>query len=174
MAEKFLVRLNDEDVELELRREESATFVRREGEAEWSAVSLERVGDSGLYLLMVDNHPIEIYLERRRGGALVTIGRHQFDLDVGPWRPQTQRASVGKPPSGIVRIIAPMTGSIVEARCSSGDAVVAGQVLLIIESMKMNNELRAPATGVVESVPVAAGQRVKAGDLLIAIRAEGG
>jgi biotin carboxyl carrier protein len=174
MAEKFLVRLNDEDVELELRREDGATFVRREGEGDWSAVSLERVGDSGLYLLMVDNHPIEIYLERRRGGALVTIGRHQFDCDVGPWRPQTQRASVGVVPSGTMRIMAPMTGSIVETRGLPGDRVVVGQVLLIIESMKMNNELRAPAAGVIEAIPVSPGQRVKAGDLLIAIRADGG
>jgi biotin carboxyl carrier protein len=42
-------------------------------------------------------------------------------------------------------------------------------VLLVIESMKMNNELRSPAAGTVESVPVTAGQRVKAGDLLVQI-----
>jgi biotin carboxyl carrier protein len=43
--------------------------------------------------------------------------------------------------------------------------------VLVIESMKMNNELRAPADGVVEAVPVVAGQRVNAGELLVAVQA---
>jgi biotin carboxyl carrier protein len=63
-----------------------------------------------------------------------------------------------------------MTGSIVELRCAEGDRVERGQVVLVIESMKMNNELRSPADGVVETIGVAAGQRVKANDLLVALR----
>jgi biotin carboxyl carrier protein len=62
-----------------------------------------------------------------------------------------------------------MTGSIVEVRCAVGDRVAQGDVLLVIESMKMNNELRSPADGVVEQVAVTGGQRVNAGDLLVAI-----
>jgi len=62
-----------------------------------------------------------------------------------------------------------MTGSIIEVRCRPGDQVAQGDVLLVIESMKMNNELRSPAAGVVEQVAVANGQRVKAGDLLVAL-----
>jgi biotin carboxyl carrier protein len=62
-----------------------------------------------------------------------------------------------------------MTGSIVEVRCAPGDAVSAGDVLLVIESMKMNNELRSPAAGTIDATPVSAGQRVNAGDLLVAV-----
>jgi len=62
-----------------------------------------------------------------------------------------------------------MTGSIVEVRCSAGQDVRAGDVLLVIESMKMNNELRSPAAGTVEQVPIVAGQRVQAGELLVAL-----
>jgi len=51
-----------------------------------------------------------------------------------------------------------------------GETVENGQVVLVIESMKMNNELRSPAGGVVESVPVVPGQRVKAGELLVGLR----
>ena len=59
--------------------------------------------------------------------------------------------------------------SIVEVRCSPGATVEAGDVLLVIESMKMNNELKSPAAGIVEQVPVKPGERVNAGALLVAI-----
>ncbi len=170
MAQKYVVRLDDEDVNMELRRENGRIEVRRGEEEHWYDCTLERVGDSDLYLLMIDNHPTELYLERRRGGAVVTIGRHSFDFDVGPWRPGGSRARGSSGPKGVLRIVAPMTGSIVEVRCSPGDAVEKGDVVLVIESMKMNNELRSPVAGTVEAVPVGAGQRVKANELLVAIR----
>ncbi|MCZ2109668.1 MAG: hypothetical protein LC118_08890 [Dehalococcoidia bacterium] len=169
MAEKYLVRLDGDDATLELDRSDGVIRVRREGRDEWRRVTLERVGDSGLCLLMVDNRPTELYLERRRGGAIVTIGRHIFNCDVGPWRPATARTKKEVAGSGPVRLTAPMTGSIVELRCAPGDRIEQGQVLLVMESMKMNNELRAPGAGTVEQVPVAPGQRVSQGELLVAI-----
>ena len=172
MAEKYLVRRGDEETTLEVRRDGDLTFVRREGAEPWQQVELEPVGDSGLCLLMIDNHPVEIYLERRRGGAIVTIGRHSFNYDVGPWRPGGARpARRATAAAGLVRIAAPMTGSVLEARCQPGDRVEAGATLFIIESMKMNNELRSPAAGVIESVAVVAGQRIKAGDFLASLQA---
>ena len=170
MSEKYLLRLGDEDdTTLEFEREDGTARVRREG-GEWKNVELERIGDSGLYLLMVDDRPTELYLERRRGGAIVTLGRHAFNYDVGPWRPTSGVRSKAADAGGQVRITAPMTGSIVEVRCTAGDAVAEGDVLLVIESMKMNNELRSPVAGVVDAAPVVPAQRVKAGDLLVAIR----
>jgi len=172
MAEKYLIRVGDEDVTLELRREDNVCFLKREESDEWKRASLERVGDSGLYLLMVDNRPTEIYLERRRGGAIATIGRHQFDMDVGPWRPVSSRKSTSSQQSGVHRLVSPMTGSIVEIRCEVGQHVSQGDVLLVMESMKMNNELRSPAAGVVETIGVQPGQKVNANQLLVAVRAE--
>lgn len=171
MVDKFLVRLGDEESTLELQAGEGGLMsVRREGDERWYACELARVGDSGLHVLMLDNHPTELYIDRRRGGAVVTIGRHTFDYDVGPWRPAGKRASAAGASKGLVRLTAPMTGSIVEVRCKTGMTVTAGEVLLVIESMKMNNELRSPRDGTVETVPVVAGQRVNAHDLLVAIR----
>ncbi len=170
MDEKYLIRDEENDVNFELNRDDGPIQVRREGAASWKTVQLEKVGDSGLYLLMIDNRPTELYLERRRGGAIVTIGRHIWDYDVERWRPSSGGRKVEAGLSGSKRLVAPMTGSIVEVGCAVGDSVVAGQVLLVIESMKMNNELRSPADGVVESVPVTPGQRVSAGALLVAIQ----
>jgi acetyl/propionyl-CoA carboxylase alpha subunit len=170
LAEKYLVRLDEEETTLELDRDGAGLRVRREGTADWRRVELERVGDSGLYLLMVNDRPIELYLERRRGGAIVTIGRNAFNFDVGRWRASSGTRTKAAGAVGMARVTAPMTGSIVEVRCEPGATVSDGQVLLVIESMKMNNELRSPTDGVVESVPVKPGQRVKAGDLLVALR----
>ncbi|GIW17476.1 biotin/lipoyl-containing protein [Tepidiforma sp.] len=169
MAEKFLVRTEESASTWEIERDDEGIRVRREGQQEWTRVELQRVGDSQLYLLMLEHRPVEIYLERRRGGARATIGRHAFDFNVERWRPQAAKLAAQQVQTGLRRITAPMTGSIVEVRCKAGDRVAPGDVLLVIESMKMNNELRSPAAGVVEQVAVTGGQRVNAGDLLVAL-----
>jgi biotin carboxyl carrier protein len=170
MAAKFLVRTEESATTYEIERDDEGIRVRREGSESWTRVELQRVGDSQLYLLMLEHRPIELYLERRRGGARATIGRHAFDFQVARWRPQAAKLAAQQVQSGLRRITAPMTGSIVEVRCKPGDRVAQGDVLLVIESMKMNNELRSPAAGTVEQVPVSGGQRVNAGDLLVALQ----
>ena len=169
MAEKYLIRDGDTETEYEIERDADGVRARREGSEDWKSVELQPIGDSQLYLLMVDSHPTELYLQRRRGGAHATIGRHAFDFDVERWRAQSAGRAGRQEASGPRKIVAPMTGSIVEVRCAPGQEVNSGDVLLVIESMKMNNELRSPAAGTVEQVPVVAGQRVKAGELLVAL-----
>ncbi len=169
MAQKYLVRHGDDDATIEIERDGDTVLARYDGEAAWKHVALSPVGESGLYLLMVDDRPVELFLERRRGGATVTIGRHILDMDVSHWRANAGRKQREHGDSGGARIIAPMTGSIVEVRCAPGETVRQGDVLLVIESMKMNNELRSPIDGVVETLPLEPGQRIKAGDLLVAL-----
>ncbi len=171
MAEKYLIRDPDNEGEYELDRQDGVVRVRRAGSDEWKQVELQQIGESPLYLLMVDSKPMELFLQRRRGGARATIGRHAFDYDVERWRPRSAGTESRKEAGGPRRITAPMTGSIVEVRCAPGQVVQPGDVLLVIESMKMNNELRSPAAGVVEQVPITAGQRVNAGQLLVALNA---
>ncbi|MGE3076768.1 MAG: biotin/lipoyl-containing protein [Dehalococcoidia bacterium] len=169
MATKYLVRDPEAESEYELERTDEGIRVRKVGTEQWKAVDLQPIGDSRLYLLMVDSQPTEIFLERRRGGAVATFGRHILNFDVERWRAQSAGRAGRAEAGGARRITAPMTGSIVEVRCEPGQQVVAGDVLLVIESMKMNNELRSPSAGTVDQVPVKAGQRVNAGDLLVAL-----
>lgn len=173
MAEKYLIRSIESEQAYELERENGIARVRREGEETWQSVELQRIGESQLYLLMVDDRPVELFLERRRGGANATIGRHNYAYDVERWRPGGATKQRQAEQAGIKRIIAPMTGSIIEVRCKTGDAVKQGDVLLVIESMKMNNELRSPAAGTVEQVLVNAGERVNANQLLVSIHLAG-
>lgn len=171
MAEKYLISTEDSEITLELDRDDAGVRVRVEGEDFWRRAHLERVGESDLFLLMLDHQPMELYVERRRGGAIVTIGRHTFDYAVETWRPSLVDRERGRPAqSGQHRILAPMTGSIVDVMKAPGDVVAQGDVVLVIESMKMNNELRSPAAGKVVSVAVKAGDRVGAGTVLMVIQ----
>ncbi|MBI3663579.1 MAG: biotin/lipoyl-binding protein [Acidobacteria bacterium] len=62
-----------------------------------------------------------------------------------------------------------MPGKIVRVLAKAGDAVEAGQGLLVVEAMKMQNEIKAPKTGKVEKVLVAEGQTVNAGETLAVV-----
>lgn len=71
--------------------------------------------------------------------------------------------------SGGASINAPMQGKILDIKVKAGDAVSPGQVVAILEAMKMENEIVASEVGTVASVAVSAGQSVDAGDVLITL-----
>jgi biotin carboxyl carrier protein len=68
---------------------------------------------------------------------------------------------------GRQQVVAPMPGKVVRVLVSTGDKVEAGQGLVVVEAMKMQNEIRSPKTGTVEKVVASEGQAVNAGDVLI-------
>jgi biotin carboxyl carrier protein len=84
-------------------------------------------------------------------------------------RERARRASDGVA-GGPVDVRAIIPGRIAAVNVASGDAVTAGQQLLVLEAMKMQNELRAPREGTVDRVAVAVGENVEVGDLLLVIR----
>ena len=73
-------------------------------------------------------------------------------------------------PQGAETIKAPMPGTILDIKVQVGDKVSKGQVLAILEAMKMENEIMCPRDGEVVSVQVAKGASVNAGDDLVAIK----
>lgn len=73
------------------------------------------------------------------------------------------------PARGGVPIEAPLPGAILDVKVAVGQTVDAGQVLVILEAMKMENEIVAPEVGVVADVRVAKGSSVSAGDVLVVL-----
>ncbi len=69
-------------------------------------------------------------------------------------------------------LTAPMPGTILSIAVAPGDAVACGQVVLILEAMKMKNALQAPQDGIVTDICVQQGQKVNTGDVLIRFSAE--
>jgi glutaconyl-CoA decarboxylase len=74
------------------------------------------------------------------------------------------------PSAGAETIEAPMPGTILDVRVSAGQNVSTGDVLLILEAMKMENEILAPRDGVVDAVIVAKGAQVNAGDAMVSLK----
>ena len=71
--------------------------------------------------------------------------------------------------SGKANVVAPMPGTILRVSVSEGQKVMAGEVLCILEAMKMENEIVAPTDGMVSSLKIATNQTVDSGDVLVAI-----
>ena len=104
--------------------------------------------------VVVDGWRVEVELEPERRASL---------------RERARRASDVAGRSGPVEVHAIIPGRIVALSVAPGDAVVAGQQLLVLEAMKMQNELRAPREGSIERIPIAVGENVEVGDLLMVI-----
>ena len=75
----------------------------------------------------------------------------------------------GAAPAGCEKVSAPMPGTILSVNVSNGSAVKKGDVLMILEAMKMENEIMAPCDGTVTSVAAAKGAAVESGALLCTI-----
>lgn len=115
---------------------------------------------------------------RTPSGAIrreVLVDGFRFEVDVederrAALRERATRARATGVHGGPLRIDAIIPGKVVAVSVDVGDAVTAGQQLLVVEAMKMQNELRSPRDGTVERVGVAVGDRIEVGDLLVVVR----
>ena len=82
---------------------------------------------------------------------------------------RTAGEAAGDAAEGASRLTAPMPGKVVRVLVAPGDRVAARQPLVVVEAMKMENELAAPRAGIVTEVPVTEGMSVEAGRLLAAV-----
>jgi biotin carboxyl carrier protein len=104
------------------------------------------------------------YVLRQRHGTEVVVHGQRFVLDEpNPW---DRRGSAA---DGV--LTAPMPGTVLEVRVGEGDAVEEGQVLGVMEAMKMELALKAPFAGKVTTVRAAAGEQVQLGDTLFVVEA---
>jgi biotin carboxyl carrier protein len=106
--------------------------------------------------------------EARVAGNEITIGGHRFQVEIQDPR-QWKRSSRAAGAHGRASIAAAMPGKIVRVLVAVGDEVVAGQGILVVEAMKMQNELKAPRDGRVTAIEVRENDSVNAGAVLATI-----
>jgi biotin carboxyl carrier protein len=129
-------------------------------------VDLQETG-SHFVSLLVDGRSYEAGLERRPSGYTVVLADDVIAVDLadagrGPGGPARR-------PPGSTRVTAPMPGKLVRVLVAAGEEVQVGQGLVVVEAMKMENELRAPRAGRVREVSGREGQAVEAGALLVVL-----
>ena len=99
----------------------------------------------------------------------VQIAGHSYEVETVRRRARARPDEGDQFIEGRWLLRAPLTGVVVETRVSPGDSVAQGDVLIVVEAMKMLNELRSRVSGAVAAVHPEAGQRVEIGEILIEI-----
>jgi pyruvate carboxylase subunit B len=106
----------------------------------------------------------------RRGRWQITLGGQRFAADAVDERTRAIREMTGAEDDAADKtIVAPMPGMVVKIEVEVGQAVRAGQGLVVVEAMKMENELKAPADGVIAKIAVQERQTVEKGAVLIVL-----
>ena len=147
-----------------------------------ASLAVEPRGRGGAIVRSADGRESWALIEPARAAANGT-GPRRFEVVVEGWRfeleiEETSRAELreratrqaaDRPADGPLEIRAIIPGRIAAVAVAPGDEIVAGHTLLVIEAMKMQNELRAPRDGRVETVTVGVGDTIDLGQLLVVL-----
>jgi pyruvate carboxylase subunit B len=162
---KYFVTINDKTREISVDGETVAL------DGETVRAHLEALSGTPIQLVTVGNEVHRVLARRgdHRGQYDLSVGGFRFRVEALDERARAIRELSGASSrhAGPAHLVAPMPGLIVRVNVSGGDQVRAGQGLVVMEAMKMENELRAAATGVVSRVLVSAGNVVEKGTILI-------
>lgn len=169
MAAKYRLKLDEQDHEIEVEPDGSGGYRVVLGD-DTARVNLRRIDDSARYSLIVDGRPYDVFAEEGPTGFHVVIGGRTIAVGT-----QTGRRGKGGPESidvdegGEWVLKSPMAGVVQEVLVKADDEVQQGQVLIVVEAMKMQNELHARRGGTVKAVYASVGQRVEQGAPLLVL-----
>jgi pyruvate carboxylase subunit B len=162
---KYIVMVNDAEIVVlldgEIARVEGSEARARLTEVEGRPERMLTLGD--------EVHRVLVRPGEGRGRYTLWVDGFRFEVEALDERSRAIRelaASTAKP-SGPAPLVAPMPGMIVRVQVTEGEVVQPGQGLVVMEAMKMENELRATAAGAVRRVHVVAGTAVEKGALLL-------
>ena len=134
-------------------------------------IDFESVSEHTVYSLLANNKSYEALVYESEEGWQVLLHGSQYVLLVEDERERRLRASLGggPPQNADYHLKAPMPGLIVSVSVSEGQSIEKGEVLVILESMKMQNELKSPRQGKISRVRVKPGDSVEQRDPLLSV-----
>jgi biotin carboxyl carrier protein len=163
---KYIATVDDKTYEIEINNEGEITLDGRR-----LAMDLQSVAGQPVYSLIVDGRSFEAYVVPGEEGMEVVLAGRLYHVTVEDERLRRLRqASTGLTVrAGEFHLKAPMPGLVVAVPVEEGQKVERGADLVILESMKMQNELKAPRDGTVAHVRVRPGDRVDQNQILISL-----
>ncbi|HUI89924.1 MAG TPA: biotin/lipoyl-containing protein [Anaerolineales bacterium] len=134
-------------------------------------VDFESVSGQPVYSMLIDGQSYEAYVYPVEDEWQVLLFGRQYPVKVEDEREKRLKGSAGGKvqESGEFQLKAPMPGLVVAVPVNEGQTIEKGQVLVILESMKMQNELKSPRAGKVERIKVKAGESVEQRQLLLSV-----
>jgi biotin carboxyl carrier protein len=130
-------------------------------EAEFAALQ------PGVFTVILNGRVYACTLEKPPGGATeVIVNGQRIAVTIQDPKRLSHNAGAAGHAGGRAVLTSPMPGKVVRVMCAAGDEVAEGQGLLVVEAMKMQNEVQAPRAGKVTEIKVTEGQTVNAGEVL--------
>jgi len=167
---KFWITLEGRDAEVECRTEGGNVWLEVEGKR--LEADFHPLPDGEVYSLLVNGHSHEVRVSAVRDGLEVSLRGSTFPVEVRhPLEKALKTLGREAGSSAGETIVAPMPGVVVEYLVGPGDVVAAGQAVVVVEAMKMQNELAARHGGIVTEVLVAERVSVSAGQPLLRLKA---
>jgi biotin carboxyl carrier protein len=163
---KLDLKVNGAEEQIEILAAAPACRFRLGGGAERTAGA--EMAEPCVYSILMDGRSYDARVEEVPGGLVVVIDGYRFEIEVRDPR-RFSRKSGGRGGEGVETVAAPMPGKVVRVLVAPGDRVEAGQGLMVVEAMKMQNEMKAARAGSVLSVSARAGATVAAGEVLATI-----
>ncbi len=160
---KYVTIINNTQFEIEITKDGSVLVNGQPRNVDFLALS------DSLYSMITDSASLEVVIEEERGKYEIMMGGRLYEGQVLDERAMLMAQRKGGLSSAAGEITSPMPGLIVAVPVAVGAAVTQGQTVIILESMKMQNELKAPKDGIVQTINVKAGQTVDKGAVLIII-----
>ncbi|HKQ72832.1 MAG TPA: biotin/lipoyl-containing protein [Blastocatellia bacterium] len=126
--------------------------------------------EPGMFTIIINDRVYRCALEKLPSGAIeVIVNGNRIPVAARDKKHLRGRADAGAGESGQVKLSSPMPGKVVRVLLKVGDEVAAHQGILVVEAMKMQNEVQSPKAGKIAEIKVAEGQTVNAGEALAVI-----
>ncbi|MGH9496090.1 MAG: biotin/lipoyl-containing protein [Candidatus Sulfotelmatobacter sp.] len=159
------IAINGKNHRLELDRAEGRWTCRLDGHTiEADAVMVR----SNVVSLRIGDRAYEVKFDRVGGELQICLGSRRFTAEVRD--PRSLRGRVRAADAhGPKKVTAPMPGKVVRVLVSRGDEIEAGAGVVVVEAMKMQNEVKSPKKGIIQKILVSEGAAVNAGDALAVV-----
>lgn len=163
---EFQVLVDDETIKLTIEEIDGETIVRSD-ERQWKA-DLQQFTGTNLVSLILNGISFEFLVDQRNNQYTILRGIDQYDVRVKALRSESAQL-VDAITEGKITLECPLVGMILEIPVEQGQVVQKGDVLIIIEAMKMQNQIRAPRDSTILDIHVKKGDKVSLRQTLITL-----